>query len=181
MDGIGVVVVVLIPYAPARALVEQGVAVAFAAELGVVTVFRATGGFVVVTILLIVGNIRLIADDNLQLSEVALDVVVISVVVVLVLRGHESRRVLDTGPLTNLDKAENIVVQIAVGEVGIVDHRCTWCSKNNSVCFLDVLNTGDVVDLVVVDESNAQAVVNGIITSAASDNRGTVVVCWRYL
>lgn len=79
MDGIGVVIV-LIPYAPARALVEQGVAVAFTTPFRTVSVFCTAGDLVTVTAFLVVGNIGLVADDNLQLSEVALDVVDVSMV-----------------------------------------------------------------------------------------------------
>ena len=80
VDSISIIVVVPIPHAPSRALVEQGVAVAFTTPFRTVSVFCTAGGLVAVTAFLVVGQICLVANDNLQLSEVALDVVDVSMV-----------------------------------------------------------------------------------------------------
>ena len=80
MDGIGVVFAVLIPYSPARALVEQGATVAFTTPFRTVSVFCTAGDLVTLTVFFVVGDICLVANDNLQLSEVTLDVVDVSMV-----------------------------------------------------------------------------------------------------
>ena len=59
---------------------------------------------------------------------------------------------------------------MAVGEISVVDDRGTRRGEDDGICFLDVLVTGDVVDLIVVNEGHAEMVVESVAVASATND-----------